>query len=94
MTEYGIFTDEGCIERGHFTKPAAEAVAVEYDAEAEQPGYTHVGVMCPCGKPECECEEGFCDCEDDDPDNPWNWDAQDIAEEGLRGRDYEAWANL
>ena len=42
MAEYGIFTDEGCIEAGFITQEAAEAHRVaEYPKED-----AHVGRMC------------------------------------------------
>jgi hypothetical protein len=35
VTEYGIFTEEGCIEAGYWDYPSAEAQAELYRAEAE-----------------------------------------------------------
>lgn len=35
MTEYGIFNDEGCVERGYWSEKAAQAAADGYDPDDE-----------------------------------------------------------
>lgn len=66
--EYGIFTEEGCIEAEYYDKDSAEAQADLYRAEAEveETGEVfEVKEMCPDHRdaefPRGECEE--CDAE-------------------------------
>lgn len=78
-TEYGYFSDEGCLERQVYAVDQAEAdaklaaaiEAAEYDVDDQ----LQACPMCQCGNPECEAAEGSCehdesyaDEEDDDTD--------------------------
>lgn len=64
--EFGIFTDEGCIEAGFFSRDAAEAVRLErYAGEVAA-----VHEICPDHEeqPRDACED--CDSDDEDGDEP------------------------
>ena len=63
MTEYGLFNDEGCVERQFYSVAGAEtAVVSRYDVEDE------LEVLAMCGEhdeqPLNGCEE--CDSDEDD----------------------------
>ena len=61
MTEYGIFTDEGCIESGFYTREEAEAAR---DARYKDED-CHVAEVCP-EHPDCERENcSECDSEEE-----------------------------
>lgn len=65
MTEYGIFTDEGLMERDFYSYEAAETFAQKEYSEDD----TYIGEMCKeCNDEFCECESGYCDCMEDEND--------------------------
>jgi hypothetical protein len=60
MREYGLFNDEGCVERGFWSMAKATDGSAMY-GEADD---VHVGEVCS----ECEGEVPFCECENGDDD--------------------------
>lgn len=68
MTEYGLFTDEGCLEAQMYSAEEAEARRQEYIAEGEHLDDVTVQEMCPDheGQPRGGCEECLADEPDDD----------------------------
>ena len=53
--EYGIFNDEGCLERGFWSfQEAYEVIAERYPDEP----FIEVHEMCACG---CEEQKGYCE---------------------------------
>lgn len=64
MTEYGIFSDEGCVSAGYETRESAEAARRIDDPDGSSELY--VAEVCPDheGRPRVTCE--FCNAEGDD----------------------------
>lgn len=52
MTEYGLFSDEGCVERDSWSQEEALERLNEYSPEDE----LHVGIVCQ----DCEGEHPWC----------------------------------
>jgi hypothetical protein len=74
MTEFGIFNDEGCVERGLYSAVEAQARVKTYDSDDD----VAVGIMCHCGDPGCECEVDNCDCVVDDEDDDYEEDDENM----------------
>lgn len=68
MDEYGIFSDEGCVERGLYSRTAAGQALSRYDADEREE--LHVGELCHDHADDEEEADGCqqCAAEDDDED--------------------------
>jgi hypothetical protein len=68
MTEYGIFNDEGCIERGFWTEDEAGVALADYYADGEE----NLSIEALCGEhdeqPADSCEECFSEDDEDESD--------------------------
>jgi hypothetical protein len=58
--EFGVFDDEGCIERGLYGQADVDEAKSRYEPEDE----VELLEMCGCDS-SCECAYGSCDCGDD-----------------------------
>jgi hypothetical protein len=59
MTEYGLFSDEGCFEAQMYSVREAEQRRAEYIAEGEDPEDVVIREMCPDheGEANADCPE-------------------------------------
>lgn len=66
-TEYGVFNDEGCVERQLWTLEAASRAAAAYDEDDE----VRVEALCPehDEEPAAFCEECHAEDEEDKDDD-------------------------
>lgn len=62
-TEWGIFSDEGCMERGLYGADSVREALTEYDPDDNAEPLP----LCNCTA-ECECPQGMCECDEDDED--------------------------
>lgn len=60
-TEWGIFSDEGLLERGLYGPESVTTALAAYHPDDQAEPLP----LCNC-TPECECAQGMCECDDDD----------------------------
>ena len=59
MTEWGIFSDEGCLERGLYGAATVADALATYNPDDNAEALP----LCGCDA-DCECPQGMCECEE------------------------------
>lgn len=70
MTEYGLFSDEGCFYGPCYSLAEAEIEKARYVAEGEDPDDVTIRELCPDheGQPKDDCDDCFAEYDETDSD--------------------------